>query len=65
MDQSPAWKANSLAGAREIPCVMRNPGVDITTFARARCLSLSWAGSVRFTPFQFIQTINPPSGTFL
>jgi len=54
MDQSPAWKANCLAGTREIPCVIRNPEVDITTFTRARCLSLSWARSVRFTPFQFI-----------
>jgi len=65
MDQSPAWKANSLAGKWEIPCVIRNHEMDITTFTRARCSSPSWDRSVRFTPFQFISTINPPSEKFL
>ena len=34
MDQSSAWKANSLAGTREIPCVIRNSEVDTTTFTQ-------------------------------
>ena len=75
MDQSFSWKLTGFRPVKKFPAIHENPRF-ITTFERARHLSLSWASSIQYIhlninswksilKFSFQLNLGLPSGLFI